>query len=91
MERIPVSLYALGAGDQGFRLRSITRDQIARYGIERWNALRGYGIRGVGNTRAYVWGNQVVHITTLEGEVFLGHNDPVRIVRDLDMIRGAHT
>jgi hypothetical protein len=71
----------------GFRLRSITRDQIARYGIEKWTALRGYGIRGVGNTRAYVWGNQVVHITTLEGEVFLGHNDPARIVRDLDMVR----
>jgi Protein of unknown function (DUF1648) len=73
----------------GFRLRSITRDQIARYGIEQWTVLRGYGIRGVGNTRAYVWGNQVVHITTLEGEVFLGHNDPARIVRDLDMIRGV--
>ena len=71
----------------GFRLRSIARDQIARYGIESWTALRGYGIRGVGNTRAYVWGNQVVHITTLEGEVFLGHNDPARIVRDLDMLR----
>jgi hypothetical protein len=53
--------------------------------------LRGYGIRGIGNTRAYVWGNRVVHITTLEGEVFLGHNDPARIVRDLDMLRGyAH-
>ena len=75
----------------GFRLRSITRDQIARYGIEKWTALRGYGIRGVGNTRAYVWGNQVVHITTLEGEVFLGHNDPARIVRDLDMVRGVRT
>lgn len=75
----------------GFRLRSITRDQIARYGIEKWTALRGYGIRGVGNTRAYVWGNQVVHITTLEGEVFLGHNDPARIVHDLDMVRGVRT
>jgi hypothetical protein len=71
----------------GFRLRSITRDQIARYGIEKWTALRGYGIRGVGNTRAYVWGNQVVHISTLEGEVFLGHNDPERIVRDLDRVK----
>jgi hypothetical protein len=71
----------------GFRLRSITRDQIGRYGIEKWTVLRGYGIRGVGNTRAYVWGNQVVHITTLEGEVFLGHNDPARLVRDLDMMK----
>jgi Protein of unknown function (DUF1648) len=73
----------------GFRLRSIARDQIARYAIEPWTILRGYGIRGVGKTRAYVWGNQVVHITTLEGEVFLGHNDPARIVRDLDMLRGV--
>jgi hypothetical protein len=71
----------------GIRLRSIGRDQIGRYSIERWNALRGYGIRGVGNTRAYVWANQVVHITTLEGEVFLGHNDPARIVRDLDAMK----
>jgi hypothetical protein len=71
----------------GFRLRSISRDQIGRYGIEKWTALRGYGIRGVGNTRAYVWGNQVVHVTTLEGEVFLGHNDPARIVRDLDAMK----
>lgn len=71
----------------GFRLRSIARDQIGRYGVEKWTALRGYGIRGVGNTRAYVWGNQVVHITTLEGEVFLGHNDPARLVRDLDTMK----
>jgi hypothetical protein len=71
----------------GFRLRSIARDQIGRYGVEKWTALRGYGIRGVGNTRAYVWGNQVVHITTLEGEVFLGHNDPARLVRDLDIMK----
>lgn len=71
----------------GFRLRSISRDQIGYYGIEKWTALRGYGIRGVGNTRAYVWGNQVVHITTLEGEVFLGHNDPARIVRDLEAMK----
>jgi hypothetical protein len=76
----------------GFRLRSITRDQIGRYTVEKWTALRGYGIRGVGNTRAYVWGNKVVHITTREGEVFLGHNDPARIVRDLDeMKQFAHS
>jgi hypothetical protein len=71
----------------GLRLRSITRDQIGRYVVEPWSVLRGYGIRGVGNTRAYVWGNKVVHITTLEGEVFLGHNDPARLVRDLDMMK----
>jgi Protein of unknown function (DUF1648) len=71
----------------GFRLRSIPVGQICSYRIERWNPLRGYGIRGIGRTRAYVWCNRVVHITTQEGEVFLGHNDPARIVRDLDMLR----
>jgi hypothetical protein len=71
----------------GLRLRSITRDQIGRYAVEPWSILRGYGIRGIGNTRAYVWGNHVVHITTLEGEVYLGHNDPARLLRDLDMMK----
>ena len=50
-------------------------------------AYRGYGIRGVGNTRAYVWGNSVVHISTNDGEVFLGHSDPARLVRDLDQMK----
>jgi hypothetical protein len=71
----------------GLRLRSIPQSQIAKYRPEKWMALRGYGIRGIGNTRAYVWGNDVVHITTLEGEVFLGTNDPARLVRDLDRMK----
>ena len=71
----------------GLRLRSIPQSPMARYRIERGMALRGYGIRGVGNTRAYVWGHDVVHITTLEGEVFLGHNDAARIGPDLDMMK----
>lgn len=76
----------------GFRLQSIPLGAIRHYGIEKWNALRGYGIRGMGGTRAYVWGNRVVHITTDHGDVFLGHNDPARLVRDLDAIKGfAHS
>lgn len=71
----------------GLRLRSITRDQIGRYAVEPWSILRGYGIRGIGSTRAYVWGNRVVHITTLEGDVYLGHDDPARLVRDLDAVK----
>ena len=70
----------------GFRLRSIPREQIRQYAVENWNPLRGYGIRGIGNRRAYVWCNQGVRIQTTDGEVFLGHNDPERIVRDLDAI-----
>jgi len=77
----------------GFRLRSVPAEQIQRYAIQQWNFLRGYGIRGAGNLRAYVWGNRGVQITTSQGEVFLGHDDPDRIVRDLDVVtqnRRAH-
>jgi len=71
----------------GFRLRSIPAEQIERYAVEPWSFFRGYGIRGVGNRRAYVWGNRGVQINTSQGVVYLGHSDPERIVRDLDMIR----
>jgi len=70
----------------GFRLRSIPREEIKQYAVESWNPLRGYGIRGIGNRRAYVWCNSGVRIQTTGGEVFLGHNEPERIVRDLDSI-----
>jgi hypothetical protein len=71
----------------GFRLRSIPRKAITQYTVESWNPLRGYGIRGMGNSRAYVWCNQGVRIKTTDGEVFLGHSEPDRIVRDLDAIK----
>ncbi len=72
----------------GFRLRSIPRSTILSYAIEPWSMVRGYGIRGIGGTRAYVWCNQVVHIRTSNGDVYLGHSDPERVVRDLDMVTG---
>jgi hypothetical protein len=75
----------------GFRLRSIPKQSIVSYSIEPWSFIRGYGIRGIGNTRAYVWCNKVVHIRTSNGEIFLGYNDPERIVRDLDMVTGVLT
>jgi len=70
----------------GFRLRSIHADEIRSYMSDRWNALGGYGIRGIGNRRAYVWGNRGVRITTSDGEVFLEHREPEKIVRDLDLV-----
>lgn len=70
----------------GYCLRSIPRSQIQSYAIEAWNPLRGYGVRGLGSSRAFVWGNKVVHIRTTNGEVYLGHSDPLRIVRDLDLV-----
>ncbi len=70
----------------GFRLRSIPSSEIKSYEISRWNPLGGYGIRGIGERRAYVWGNRGVRIRTAEGEVFLGHSEPEKIVRDLDLM-----
>jgi hypothetical protein len=74
----------------GFRLRSIPAADIKSYAIDRWNVLGGYGIRGVGDKRAYVWGNHGVRIKTLEGEVFLGHDSPEQIIRNLDLITRNH-
>lgn len=74
----------------GYRLRSIPRQQIVSYAAEAWSPLGGYGIRGIGDQRAFVWGNKVVHIKTTSGDVYLGHSDPRRIVHDLDVVTGQH-
>jgi hypothetical protein len=47
----------------------------------------GYGIRGSGERRAYIWGNTGVRLELSDGEVFLGHREPERIVHDLDFIK----
>lgn len=79
--------YGVEVHTLGYRLRSIPLKNILSYDQESWNALRGYGIRGIGRSRAYVWGNRVVRIHTTDGDVILGHSDPGRIMRDLDRIR----
>jgi hypothetical protein len=70
----------------GFTLRSIRTDEIRDYRIDKWNVAGGYGIRGLGADRAYVWGSRGVRITTAGGQVFLGSSDPQKIIRDLDQI-----
>ena len=74
----------------GFRVRSIPAAEIRSYAPDRWNVIGGYGIRGIGDRRAYVWGNRGVRIKTAEGEVFLGHSRPEKIVRDLDLMTRNH-
>jgi hypothetical protein len=71
----------------GFRLCSIPVQMIKAYAIAPWNPMRGYGVRGIGERRAYVWGNTGVRITLSDGEVFLGHREPERIMNDLNAIR----
>lgn len=74
----------------GFRLRSIPAADIKSYAVDSWKIIGGYGIRGVGDKRAYVWGKCGVLIKTLDGEVFLGHDSPDQIIRDLDLITRNH-
>jgi hypothetical protein len=71
----------------GFRLKSIPLLQIKNYEIKNWNPIRGYGIRGMGNHKAYVWGKTGVRVEMHDGEIFLGHGDPQRIVHDLNVIK----
>jgi hypothetical protein len=71
----------------GFRLKSIPLMQIKNYAIDDWSPIGGYGIRGIGNHKAYVWGRTGVRVQMYDGEVFLGHSDPQRIVHDLDAIK----
>lgn len=71
----------------GFRLKSIPLLQIKSYAIQNWNPMRGYGIRGIGNCKAYVWGKTGVRVEMYDGEVFLGHSDPQRIVHDLNVVK----
>jgi hypothetical protein len=73
----------------GFRLRSIPKEQIRTYQPSSWNWIGGYGIRGVGDDRAYVWGNSGVRIATYGGNVFLGHAEPQRLIHDLDVLTKA--
>jgi hypothetical protein len=75
----------------GFRLRSIPAAEIENYSVGSWSLLRGYGIRGVGDSRAYVWGNKVVQIKTTQGTVVLSHSHPEKLLRDLDLVtHGLH-
>ncbi|HEX3320180.1 MAG TPA: DUF1648 domain-containing protein [Terriglobales bacterium] len=85
--RYRFSRYGVDISTLGFRLQSIPREQIQGYAIAPWNMIGGYGIRGLGDSRAYVWGKQGVRITTTKGEVFLGHSEPERIVHDLDVLK----
>ena len=71
----------------GFRLRSIPLQNIKAYAVAPWSALGGYGIRGIGERRAYVWGNTGVRIMLADGEVFLGYAEPEKIMNDLNTIR----
>jgi hypothetical protein len=74
----------------GFRLRRIPLSEIRDFSAERVNPLTdfgGWGIKGYGSDTAYIWGGRTaLHIKTSTGDVYLGHKDPDRLVRDLEMV-----
>ena len=70
----------------GYRLRSIPPEAIREYYAAPWGVVGGYGIRGLGASRAYVWGKQGVRIKLVEGEIFLGSSDPQDLIRNLDQL-----
>jgi len=65
-------------------LRFVPRSAIRSYRADRWNGL-GYGIRLTSTGTAYIWGGRnVVNIATDSGDIMLGHDDPERLIRELD-------
>jgi len=74
----------------GLRLRRIPLSQIKEFRSERVNPLTdfgGWGIKGFGSDTAYIWGGRTaLHIKTYTGDVYLGHENPDRLVRDLEAL-----
>ena len=73
----------------GMPIRFIAAGEIDSYRAEECNPLTdfgGWGIRGIGHMRAYIWGGKrCVHVHTLAGdEIYLGVADPDRMVRELE-------
>jgi hypothetical protein len=85
------SLHGLEIRIFGLRLRSIPVNHIQNYAVDRWKTIGGYGIRGVGEKRAYVWGSTGVRIETSDGEVFLGYSEPAKLLHDLDVMTRSAT
>jgi hypothetical protein len=76
----------------GYRLRSIAPADIREYYPAQWSVAGGYGIRGLGASRAYVWGNRGVRIKLVDGEIFLGSSNSQELIRNLDQLtHGGHS
>jgi len=74
----------------GIRLRRIPLLEIKEFNAEEVHPLTdfgGWGIKGFGSDTAYIWGGHTaLHIKTYQGDVYLGHRDPERLGRDMEMV-----
>jgi hypothetical protein len=75
------------------RLAFLPADEIESWEVATVRPLRdlgGWGIRGSGRHRAYIWGgNRVLRITRHDGELLLGHGRPERLARHLEEMRAG--
>jgi hypothetical protein len=72
-------------------IRFVAMDDIQSVRAQPCNALRdfgGWGIRGLGNMRAYIWGgNRCVQIRTHSGhQIYLGIADADRLAREIESL-----
>jgi len=72
----------------GIRLASIPKATIQEYRVAQCDPLSdfgGWGIRMLPGKRAYIWhGHEAVRIRTPQRTFFLGHDQPERLVKNLD-------
>jgi hypothetical protein len=71
----------------GFRLRFIPVDQILHYEPAKWTPGDRWNFGIFGRRRSFVWGGPGVRIETLDGQVYLGHEFPQKIVAHLDRMK----
>jgi Protein of unknown function (DUF1648) len=74
----------------GIRICSIPKATIQDYRIAQIDPLGdfgGWGIRMLPGKRAFIWhGHEAVRIRTPQRTVYLGHDQPERLVKDLDVM-----
>jgi Protein of unknown function (DUF1648) len=74
----------------GIRVCSIPKATIQDYRIAQIDPLGdfgGWGIRMLPGKRAFIWhGHEAVRIRTPQRTVYLGHDQPERLVKDLDVM-----
>lgn len=70
----------------GFRLQFIPVDQIVRYEQAKWTPSDRWNFGVYGRRRCYLWGGPGVRIQTLDGQVYLGHEFPQKIMAHFDRI-----
>lgn len=74
----------------GIRVCSIPKTNIEDYRVAQIDPLGdfgGWGIRMLPGKRAFIWhGHEAVRIRTPQRTVYLGHDQPERLVKDLDVM-----